>query len=226
MTAQVCDLKSGVDRVDKAMRRAESQDRKPLPETLTFYHSSPVENIESILKYGLTLAKSGDVNVKLAIIENAKCAKYRKKLAHDRLLEAYKDNRYGEHICLSGNREYSIQNGNACKEWQYWLDGKGYHGKVAVFKVTLPWRMLEVLTVPDWRSILERFEKLWQGGYFDEHEREIREHASEIADPKRREDWLKELENHPIGGYDHWIVTHVPPEYIESYEIVEQKVRY
>jgi hypothetical protein len=182
-----------------------NDDNTPLPETITLYHSSPVENIESILKFGVTLTKF-KLQEALDLIKNSKVPEWRKKEAYHRVMESFET----ETVCLSGNKNYSVQNGSAGKEWLNYLTGEDQHGDVAVFKLVIPTRILEILTAPSWRSTFERFKELWKTGYF------------------KRVCWVARVNGFSlccktIGSYDLWLVTHVPPEYIVSYEIVEKR---
>lgn len=189
----------------------------PLPETMTLYHSTPVENIESILKFGITLSKY-DTESRLKEIEASNAVEWKKKSAKDRLLESFRN---GHTVCLSGDREYSIQNGNACNEWKNLLDGKAYYGKVAVFKIKIPYRMLEILTVKSWRSTMKRFEELWTSGYFSDNAIECFNSARTATIEEYRRCWMKLADC--FTHYNIWPVTHIPPEYIKEYEIVDQK---
>jgi hypothetical protein len=182
--------------------------KTPLPETITIWHSSLPENKESILKNGVTMAKF-NLDEQLQMIEKSNALKGSKEQAKRRLFEAFDEPCISGLVCCSGSREYSIQNGRAALEVKYYLDCKNFHGPVAVFKIVLPLRMLEVLTPNYYRYLITRFEELWGKGWFKARMWEA-----------RAKKW-KGMSN-VVATYDHFVLTHVPPEYIKGVEIIEQ----
>jgi hypothetical protein len=83
-------------------------------------------------------------------------------------------------------------------------------------------RVLEIITIKEWRNILERFEELWQEGYFQKRSWKDLVYAQKLENPKFKRQWLRQARL-IFEHYDHWLVTHVPPEYIVSYKIIDQK---
>jgi len=190
----------------------------PLPETITVWHTSPVENLESILKYGITTAKF-DIENSLQEIKNVKrVAKWRRKEAEDRLLESFKDDPSG-YVCCSGDKAYSIQNGCASKEWKYYLNHKDYHGKRVCFKIVIPYRMVQIHTPKRWKYLIDRFEELWLKGYFAK--RMWMHKTDNIKHNNFKSCCSQPLNTNPIKGYDHIVLAFVQPEFIESFEIIE-----
>jgi hypothetical protein len=190
----------------------------PLPETITIWHTSPVENLASILKHGITMAKF-DIEKPLEIINNAKrVAKWRKKEAKDRLLESFQDDPSG-YVCCSGDKAYSIQNGCASQEWDYYLTKKDYHSKRVCFKIVIPYRMIQIHTPKRWKNIMDRFEELWLQGYWA---RRMWEHKlMNIKYNNFTKCSNKPMNTNPIETYDHIVLQFVQPEFIESFEIIE-----
>jgi hypothetical protein len=195
---------------------SESRCRTPLPETITIWHTSPVENLESILKYGVTTAKV-DFESRLKAIENSNVSSYKKQNAKDRLLECFDNNPSG-FVCCSGDKVYSVANGSASNEWEYYLNDKDFHVRMICFKIVIPFTILENLTVRNYKHLIERFKELWQKGYFA---RKMWEHRK--WNHERGKD-LK-LDTNPIKGYDHFVLSFVPPEFIKSYEVIEVSER-
>jgi hypothetical protein len=192
--------------------------RFPLPETITVWHTSPVENLESILKYGITTAKF-DLENPLQEIDNTKrVAKWRRKEAKDRLMESFQDDPSG-YVCCSGNKAYSIQNGCASREWKYYLKGKDYNSKRVCFKIVIPYRMVQIHTPKRWKTIMDRFEELWQAGYFAKRMWEHKLMNIKYNNFKKCAN--KPMDTNPIHGYDHIVLQFVQPEFIESFEIIE-----
>jgi len=181
--------------------------KTPLPETITVWHSSLPENKDSILRDGVTLAKF-DTETYSKLIDKSQVSEETKKRARRRLLEAFDSDPSGL-VCCSGDKVYSIGNGRATLETLHYLDGREYHGPVACFKIVLPIRMLEVLTPKQFQYLIVRFEELWTKGWFKARVWEA-----------RAKKWTG-LTN-PIQTYDHFIFTHVPPEFIQGVEMIEQ----
>jgi len=200
--------------------------KSPLPETITVYHTSPIENLESILRFGVTTAKF-NFEEGLKIIRETKAPKWRKKSAEDRLLECFRDNPSG-YICVSGNKGYSLQNGLACREFLESLgickNGNYKNGhKRACFKIVLPTRILEILTAKNWQDIVARFEELWVKNYFARKSWEARYHIRRLKEIHANENLIDSWRDHfnAVKTYDHFYMAYIPPEYIESYEIIE-----
>ena len=172
---------------------------------VVLWHGSPIENKESILKYGISYRKPDVkrmIEEAISKIEKTLGVKISKvdSIIKDRILES---TRKGGIVYVSGNKEYAKSNALAGREWFYMILQRAIYQKYkdkydVVHKIGR--RILQLQRKLDEYPKIER--KLLEEGKYEEYDRVSREEEkvlkqyhklSQVSSRKNKE--LSELED-------------------------------
>lgn len=174
-----------------------------IPNTITVYHGTIIENLDSILEHGLNLEKN-HIEEKLKIVANSTATKDCKQRAIERLLQAKERNTT---ISVSGSMEYARQNSCASLEW---LNAIGtpreethYDRKVVVFEFMTYWCHFKNICRNSY--LLDRFEELTKQGWWDK--------------PNIKKFIDKYYKGNPINNYHEFIIKGLSKKFLVSYDI-------
>jgi len=172
-----------------------------IPETITVYHGTLLENLESIYENGLDLSKNG-LDKKLKTIKNSSTSDFNKKRAIRRVLLAKE---HGNVISVSGNMKYARQNAHASIEWLSMLGVPNtetyFKKKIIVLKFVVPYKVFKKLCRNSY--LLDRFEELLKEGYWNKPE--VKRHVEQ------------EHNGNVFEGYNEFHVYRLPAKYIDYY---------